>query len=123
MEKMSSGFPSDVLRLLCLPEVFYLVKLSPNNYPLLQLQLQLQSAGSLHVAFRNITELRQSSRRTSERKPEDIFSIKYDPIYLNYCFEQLINIHRLVFQRRGLLSKLHSVSLNLLLTLALPLYS
>ncbi len=58
----------------------------PNNDPLLQ--LQLQSAGSLHVAFRNLrkSELKQSSRRTSEGKPEDIFSVKYDPVLPKLLF-------------------------------------
>ncbi len=53
MEKMSPGFPSYVLRLLCLSAVLFSEAVTNNN-PLLQ--LQLRSAGSLHVAFRNLRE-------------------------------------------------------------------
>ncbi len=61
MGKMSSGFPSDILRLLCLSAAFYSGKLSPTT-----------------THCWNLCELRQSSRRTSEGKPEDIFPVKYD---------------------------------------------
>ncbi len=54
MEKMSSGFPSDVLQLLCLSAAFYVSGAVTSNDPVLQ--LQLQSAGSLHAAFRNFRE-------------------------------------------------------------------
>ncbi len=54
MGKMSSDFPSDVLQLLCLSAAFYFSGAVTNNDPLLQ--LQLQPAGSLHVAFRNLRE-------------------------------------------------------------------
>ncbi len=46
MEKMSSGFPSDVLWLLCPSAAFYLANLSP----------KLHAAGSLHVALKNLCE-------------------------------------------------------------------
>ncbi len=49
-EKTSSGFPSDVLRLLCLTAAFYFSGALTSNNPL----LQLQSAGSLHAVFRNL---------------------------------------------------------------------
>ncbi len=39
-EKMSSGFPSDVLRLLCLSAAFYFSRAVTNNDLRLQLQLQ-----------------------------------------------------------------------------------
>ncbi len=54
MGKMSSGFLSDVLQLLCLSAAFYFSRAVASNNPLLQ--LQLQSAGSQHVAFRNLRE-------------------------------------------------------------------
>ncbi len=46
------------------------------------LQLQLRSAGSFHVAFRNLheSESRPGGCRTSEVKQEHIFSIKYEPV-------------------------------------------
>ncbi len=60
----------------------------PNNDPLLQ--LQLQSAGSLRAAFRNLTESRQSSRRTSKGKPEDILSVKNALISLKLLFRAVL---------------------------------
>ncbi len=47
-------FPSDVLLLLCLSAVCYFSRAVPKSDPLLQ--LQLRSAGSLHVAFKNLHE-------------------------------------------------------------------
>ncbi len=60
-----------------------------------------------------ITELRQSSRRTSEGKPEDIFSVKYDLVSLKLLF-CATNSHALsfIFRSSGLRSKLHSVALK-----------
>ncbi len=47
-------FPSDVLRLLCLSAAYFSGAVTTTND--LVLQLQLWSAGSLHVAFRNLRE-------------------------------------------------------------------
>ncbi len=51
---MLFGFPLDVRRLLSLSAAFYCSRAVPSNDPMLQ--LQLRSAGSLHVAFRNLHE-------------------------------------------------------------------
>ncbi len=49
---MSSGFPTDFLRLsLSVCSILFSEPVPTND---LLLQLQLQSAGSLHVAFRNL---------------------------------------------------------------------
>ncbi len=52
-KKMSSGFP-DVRQLLCLSAAFYFSGAVTSNN--LVLQLQLWSAGSLRIAFRNLPE-------------------------------------------------------------------
>ncbi len=82
---MSSGFPSDVLRLLCLSAAFYFSGAVTSNNPLLP--MQLRSARK-----------RKSSRRTSERK-----LVKYDPILLKLLFcatywTCIINFHFLKLQ-------------------------
>ncbi len=53
-EKMPAGFPSDVRWLLCLSAAFYFSNTVTSSSPVLQ--LQLWSAGSLHVAFWNLRE-------------------------------------------------------------------
>ncbi len=53
-EKMPAGFPLDVWRPLCLTAAFYFSETVTSNDPVLQ--LQLRSAGSLHVAFKNLRE-------------------------------------------------------------------
>ncbi len=50
--KLSSGFPSDAALSVC---SLLFSEFVPNNDPLLQ--LQLRSAGSIHVAFRDLREL------------------------------------------------------------------
>ncbi len=75
MEKTSSGFPSDVLQLLCLPADFSFTEAVPNNNPLLL--LQLQSAGSLHAAFRNLWESQSWGRAVEghQRENQRTFSL------------------------------------------------
>ncbi len=62
----------------------------PNNY--LLLQLQLQSAGSLHVAFRNLRKSQSWGQRTLDGKPENMSSVKYDPHFIKTAI--LWNISR-----------------------------
>ncbi len=79
----------------------------PKNDPLLQLQLQLQSAGGPHVAFRNICE-----SQISEGKPKDIFSIKWpDFTKIADLCDVLMCIVIFVFHHRSQ-SKLRSVTLK-----------
>ncbi len=61
-----------------------------------------------------ITESRQSGRWTSEGKPEDIFSIKYDLILLKLLFYVTYEQALLSFdsRSRGSWSKLHHVALK-----------
>ncbi len=64
-------FPSDVLRLLCLNSVIHRGSWK-------------QHVGCLQTEAAAAD--RQSSRRTSERKPEDIFMVKYGPVSLKLLF-------------------------------------
>ncbi len=79
MEKMSSGFPSDVLQLLCLSAVFYLAELSPKTTTAAAAASVCRQPTCCFQEPPWITELRQSSCTTSKGKPEDIFSIKKWP--------------------------------------------
>ncbi len=90
---MSSGFPSDVLRLLCLSASFILAELSPKTTRCCSCTSVYRKPSCCFQEPPWITELRQSSCRTSEGKPEDFFFIKYDPILLKCCFVQCMNMH------------------------------
>ncbi len=81
-EKMSSGFPSDVLQLFCLSAAFYLAELSPTTTRCCSCSFNLQAAYTLlsGTSVNHRVEAEQS--RTSEGKPQDIFAIKYDGILL-----------------------------------------
>ncbi len=84
MEKMSCGFPSDVLQLLCLSAAFYFVELSPTftwccSFGLPAVYMLLSGA----LWFQ---ELRQSSHRTPEGKPQDISDIL--TYIVKFCFSK-----------------------------------
>ncbi len=62
-----------------------------------------------------IAELRQSSHRTSKGKPEDIFSTKYDPVWLIVVLSDVLRaLLSFVFQSSESQWKLHSVAVMVL---------
>ncbi len=76
-EKMSSCFPSDVLRLL---HIFIEASCLPTTTRCCSCSFDLQAAYVLLSGTSLNHRLRQSSRRTSEGKPEDILLVKYDRV-------------------------------------------
>ncbi len=82
-EEISSGFPSHVLQLLCLSAAFDLAELSQQLPAAAASVCRQPTCSSQEPPW--ITELRQSSRTTSEGKPDDIFSKKIWPSFCKFA--------------------------------------
>ncbi len=78
-EQMSSGFPSDVPQLLCLSAAF-----CPQKQPCAAAAASVCRQPT--CCFQEPPWLTEFRQRTSEGKPDDIFSIKYDPVSLKLLF-------------------------------------
>ncbi len=77
MEKMSSGFLSDVLRLLCLSAAFYLAELSSATTRCCSCSFGLQAAYML-LSGTSVNHRVETEQDRTEGKPEEIFSIKFE---------------------------------------------
>ncbi len=103
MEKMSSGFPSYVLWLLCH---------NSDSRKFLKATCRLPANRSCSCSSGSLlgTALLNCSCRTSEGKPEDIFSVKYDPVLLKllFCVTYKRAKFSFIFWSHWLQLKLHS---------------
>ncbi len=79
---MSSGFPSDGLRLLRLSAAFHLAELSLTTTHCCSCSFGLQAAYML-LSGTSINHRVKTEQLSDIRgKPEDVFTIKYDPVLL-----------------------------------------
>ncbi len=115
-KKKSSGFPSDVLQLLCLPAAFYLVELSPTTTHCCSCSFGLQAAFMLlsGTSMNRRVKAEQSSDIRGKTR-EDIFSMKYDPVLLKMLFRATYYCASLsfVFRSHRSQSSLHNIALIL----------
>ncbi len=106
-EEISSRFPSDVLRRLCLSAAFYFSGAVTSSD--LVWHPQLRSAGNLRAAFRNLRESQSWGREVVGHHLHKIW-----PILLKLLFYAMYEcaLLSLVFWSSGSWSKLHHVDLN-----------
>ncbi len=112
-EKMSSGFPSDVLRLLCLSAAFYLVELSPTTTRCCCCSFSLQAAYMLLSGTSVNHSVEAEQWEDIRGKTRGHFVHKYDPVLLKLLFYAMYERASLSFVSLSLSqSKLHSVALK-----------